>query len=136
MEIIDYFKKNENLKFRSAKHFYWDSSKEVIYYSKDMLKTLEGKMSLLHEIGHALLGHLDYKYDFELIKMEISAWDKSVTLAKLFNLQLDLRVIDENLKSYFKWLKKRQHCLICKENGMQLVNREYHCLNCSFSWQP
>ena len=92
-------------------------------------------MSLLHEIGHALLGHLDYKYDFELIKMEISAWEKAVNLSKIFDIEFDLEIIERNLTSYFKWLKKRQHCLICKENGMQLVSSEYHCLNCDFSWQ-
>ena len=44
---------------------------------------------LLHELGHALLGHRDFKTEVERLKMEVMAWEKAKELAPKYGVEID-----------------------------------------------
>lgn len=72
------------IKFKQANHFAWDSKGSQISYLKPIKADQENKhcSKLLHELGHAKLGHQDYSSDAELLKIESAAWRLAEDLAK------------------------------------------------------
>ena len=116
--------------FKEAESFSWSPRKNTIFYS------LNGDCSyLLHELAHALLGHVDYEYDIELIPMERDAWNVAAELSAGFGVQIDEDLIESNLDSYRDWMHSRSTCPHCSANGLQIKKRAYKCPACSQSWR-
>lgn len=90
--------------------------------------------SVLHELGHALLGHDTYNSDVMLLQKESSAWTKAVSLAKQYGLDIDAGHIQNCLDTYRDWLHKRSTCPRCRDHGVQQKNT-YTCLNCAARWR-
>src|SRR3982751_2410936 len=79
--------------------FYWSPKTKEIFYRKS------GEMgSLLHELGHALLGHAAFTTDVDLLQKELAAWRKARELAQLQDIILDKNAIEQCLDSYRDWL--------------------------------
>src|SRR5579871_5818185 len=55
------------LVFVPGEAFYWSPRQQSIIY-KPAAKSPQASWSLLHELSHALLGHLTYESDFELLR--------------------------------------------------------------------
>lgn len=128
---IDY----PSLKFVQAKSFYWSPETGEIYYS-DEKSSHESLWSLLHETGHALLGHINYGADFELLSLELAAWEKAKSLATDINIEIDQDHIEDCLDTYRDWLHKRSICPSCNTKCLQQDNHEnYRCFNCHTNWQ-
>lgn len=134
MDIINYFRKHEKLHFRKSQKFYWDSKNNLIYYDPSKLEDDAGRQSLLHEIGHALLGHLDYKFDLELLKMEIDAWKIAKLHSKTFNVIITKSCVDDSLNSYLNWIKDRAICPACSSLSLQNKKAQRNCAFCYFMW--
>lgn len=134
MDIIKYFKAHEGLKFRQSKKFYWNSKNNVVYYNPQLLMDNIGRQSLLHEIGHAVLGHIDYKFDMELLKMEIDAWKIAEKYARTFQVRITKNYLAESLNSYLNWVKSRATCPACSNFGLQNQEAQYVCASCYFLW--
>jgi hypothetical protein len=135
-ELIKKLKKvYPDLKFKSGNQFYWSPESKLIIYkaSGDQPQDI---WSLLHETGHALLSHKTYKADYELVKMEVSAWKKAKELAGTFKIDIDNDHIEDCLDTYRDWLHKRSICPTCGVKSLQQDNyTHYQCYNCHTVWK-
>jgi hypothetical protein len=123
------------LKFSAGKQFCWSPETSEIFYKKD-LKDVHAVWSLLHETGHALLGHANYYRDFELLKLEVAAWEQAEKLAMNLNISIDIDHIQDCLDTYRDWLYKRSICPICQTKCLQMDDHsKYHCFNCHTVWK-
>ncbi len=121
--------------FVSGKNFSWSPREKRITYRPDSLSN-EGLWALLHETGHAMLGHLDYHSDYELLKMEVDAWEKAKKLAIELGIHINNEHIEQCLDSYRDWLYRRSICPSCGTKTIQKDNtNNYSCFNCHAQWQ-
>lgn len=124
-----------DLSFKVGKNFMYSPKHKVVYYHPDRIKTNHGILALLHEVGHALLGHQTYELDIELLDMEVAAWEKAKYLAKEYRLEIDEKHINDCLETYRIWLYKRSSCPICSNTSLQSSANEYQCFLCDARWQ-
>src|SRR4051794_24038476 len=76
------------LRFKAGEQFCWSpETGEIIY--KAVSQGERAIWSLLHETGHALLDHTAYKADFELIQLEVAAWERARELATDLDITID-----------------------------------------------
>lgn len=87
-------------------------------------------LQLLHELGHALLGHRDFRTDPERIKMECAAWEKARELAQIYHIYYDEDFVEDELDTYRDWLYRRSKCPECGVARYQDRSGKYHCPMC------
>ena len=85
---------------------------------------------LLHELGHALCGHVDFSIDAERLKMEREAWTKAEELAKQYGVEYDEDMAEKELETYRCWLDTKSRCPHCKLTRYQTPDGNYHCPRC------
>lgn len=131
MELLQRF---PNYNFAEGDCFLWSPKYQTIIYDPTRLETDEGRLALLHEIGHAQLRHRAYRYDLELLNMEIEAWIVAKKLAGLHSVPIDVEHIRQAVNSYDKWLTRRATCPDCNSFGAQAGRDVYHCFTCECRW--
>ena len=117
--------------FKPADTFYWSPKDKTVYYAEDRP---DAQWSLLHELSHALLEHTSYSSDFELLLLEVAAWEKANKLAKNFEISIDPEHIQDCLETYRNWLHQRSACPTCNMRGLQTSPTIYECTNCLSRW--
>lgn len=133
--IADLAKRYPELRFTPGKQFYWSPETGEIFY-KEKAGTDKAAWSLLHETGHALLGHKNYKADFELLKLEVAAWERARELAADAGIEIDEDHIQDCLDTYRDWLYKRSICPRCTTKSLQQGDFvHYRCFNCHAVWK-
>lgn len=133
------------LEFRAAKRFKYRAPRSVYYEHKcdEAQKGANGAaerwleaeqnneiMQLLHEVGHALLGHYDYALDVERVKMERAAWEKACELCEKYGVEYDGDFAEAELDSYREWLYQRSKCGRCGLTRYQRADGKYVCVYC------
>jgi hypothetical protein len=123
------------LTFTAGKQFCWSpETSEIFYRAAAPGKT--ASWSLLHETGHALLEHQTYKADFELLRLEIAAWERARELADDLKITIDEDHIQDCLDTYRDWLYKRSICPTCSTKCLQQSDYvHYRCFNCHTVWK-
>lgn len=122
-----------DIAFTPGERFSWSpSSKAVIYEESTQPDT--GAL-LLHELGHALLGHAEYQRDVELVSMETSAWSKAREIAGTLGVEISDDNIQDHLDTYRDWLHARSTCPNCTANGFQTGATTYSCPACTHTWR-
>lgn len=120
------------LQFVASGTFRWQPNGKCIHYDPDQIAYTPE--SLLHELGHALLGHNDYRSDMDLLCKERDAWNMAYQLAKGYSVIVNEDHVEDCLDTYRDWLFKRSACPSCAMQGLQKTPREYTCLNCRHTW--
>lgn len=120
-----------HLTFTAADRFYWSPSEQVIYYDPKSKKS----EVLLHELSHSLLGHSDYTRDIELLTMERQAWDKAVSIAEKYGVEIGDDTVQDYLDTYREWLDARSTCPECQATGHEASKHLYKCIACGHSWR-
>lgn len=123
-----------DITFTASDSFYWSPRKKVVNFVEDALKRNSGEWSLLHELGHALLEHQSYESDFELLKLELAAWEKAKILAQKHQILIPDDHIQDCLDTYREWLYLRSTCPTCINSSQQIEAHAYRCFNCNTSW--
>jgi hypothetical protein len=123
-----------DLSFIESAHFAWHAGKRHVSYQKSGKNTQQSIFALLHELGHALLGHTDYTHDIELLQLEVAAWDKARALAETYGVELDEDYLQDCLDTYRDWLHLRSTCPSCFGRALQASQDRYRCFNCQTSW--
>ena len=124
-----------DLKFRAGPQFCWSPQTGEVIYKKNF-KSDEANWSLLHETGHAILGHTTYQADTELLRLEVAAWHKANQLAAELGLKIDADHIQDCLDSYRDWLYRRSICPACTTKCLQQGDFvHYRCFNCHKIWR-
>lgn len=122
------------LQFTAGDQFYWSPETKEIFYNKDATDKT-AIWSLLHETGHALLNHTNYSGDFELLQLEIAAWEKARELGKELHIEVSEDHIQDCLDTYRDWLHERSICPNCQTKCLQQDDHlHYRCFNCRTTW--
>lgn len=124
-----------DLVFREGGVFCWSpETREVIYNPASDERT--APWSLLHEASHALLNHTTYGTDFELLRLELTAWERAKELARKLDIVIDENHVQDCLDSYRDWIYARSICPRCSTKSLQQNDlRHYYCFNCHEVWQ-
>lgn len=122
-----------HLLFKTGQDFYWSPKDKTIYYL--MTPRVSDCWTLLHEASHGLLNHKTYTSDFELLQLEVAAWQKAKELAERYCIDIDNDHIEDCLDTYRDWLHKRSLCPTCGVKSLQKDEKTYGCLNCDTTWQ-
>ncbi len=88
------------------------------------------KLLLLHELGHATLGHRDFKTHVGRLKMEVAAWEKARELASLYGAQFDDELMETELDSYRDWVHQKSRCPKCGLTRYETPEGDLHCPRC------
>jgi len=120
-------------KFRAGGQDHWSpKDTTIIYNSAESIKKMT--YGVLHELAHALLGHVNYSSDFELLKMEALAWELAAKLGRKYKIRIDDDHIQNCLDTYRDWLHARSTCPACGVHSVQKDASHYECFNCHRTW--
>jgi hypothetical protein len=123
------------LRFTPGRQFCWSPETGEIFY-KANAKGRQAAWSLLHETGHALLEHTGYQADFELLSLEVAAWQRADQLAANLQVTIDPEHVQDCLDTYRDWLYKRSICPTCTTKCLQQGDFvHYRCFNCHTTWR-
>lgn len=123
------------INFIAGRRFYWSPEKKEVFYIKNS-ESSTAVLSLLHETSHALLDHSSYRADFELLRLELAAWEKARILAVKLSIIVDEEYIQDCLDTYRDWLYKRSICPHCRTKCLQQSDYiHYRCFNCHTIWK-
>ena len=131
LDIISHYSQFDYL---PGNRFAYDARLDIINYVADELKNNAGRLALLHETSHALLGHFHFSTDIELFFMEVAAWHKTAELAPKFKVALNKRYIKNCLNSYDQWLTERATCPYCQNFCLPQSAHHYRCFGCETEW--
>lgn len=123
---------HQQFSFQPSSLFKWSPSDKTIYYSE--ITDDRSIWTLLHELGHALLEHMAYHTDIELIQMERAAWHKACMVAQSYNLTISSDYIEDCMDTYRDWINKRSTCPVCSNVSLQHPSGIYSCFNCLATW--
>ncbi len=90
----------------------------------------------LHELGHALSHHIDYKTDVERLRIESEAWQRAKheleahSKWQAYGIEYDEDFVEGELDSYRDWLHQKSKCKKCGLTRYQTVDGIYHCPGC------
>lgn len=122
-----------NLLFQEGESFCWSPQTKQIFYTLEHAQF--GPWAILHETAHALLGHTKYSHDFELLQMEVAAWEAAKEIASNYGIAIDEDHVQDCLDSYRDWLYKRSICPSCGTKSIQQDQElRYQCFNCHSTW--
>lgn len=123
------------IKFKSGNSFFWSPKDRTVTYDSSVTESELSGWSLLHEVSHGILNHKAYKSDFELMLLEVDAWEHARKLGLSYGVKIDIEHIEDCLDTYRDWLHSRSTCPRCGINTLQKDSRTYACFNCSASWK-
>lgn len=133
--IADLKARFPKLKFVAGRQFSWSPETGEIVYEAGR-SGRRAVWSLLHETGHALSRHESYKADFELLRLEVAAWERARELAAEIGTKIDEDHIQNSLDTYRDWLYKRSICPTCGTKCLQQPDfKHYRCFNCHTVWR-
>ncbi len=121
-----------DISFAAGDRAYWSPQNRTVTYVSGGTKA--DTYALLHELGHALLGHTDFISDADLIHKEAEAWDKASKLAKVHGAPYNAEHAQDCLDTYRDWMHRRSLCPSCAAHGAQEDRHTYTCLNCGHVW--
>ena len=84
----------------------------------------------MHELGHALSGHRDFRTNIERMRCECEAWEKARELCGKYGVTFDEDFAETELESYRNWLDKKSRCPICGLTRFQTPDGAFHCPKC------
>ncbi len=124
-----------HISFVQGKSFFWSPGDQTVTFAAHSEQPEVACWSLLHEVSHGILGHQSYKTDFELVQLEVQAWQHAQELAAAYGLEINADHIQDCLDTYRDWLHRRSTCPACTVNSAQKDPATYHCLNCRTVWK-
>jgi hypothetical protein len=125
-------KDHPELTFSSSTSLCWSpNNKEISYPAAADDSAFAG---LLHEVGHARLGHAEYLKDMELLQKEVDAWQEALRLSETYGVTISRDHIEDCLDTYRDWVHKRSLCPSCHAAGLQQAETRYVCINCGHEW--
>ncbi len=122
-----------HITFAPGEQFCWSPGNSTVMYATPTGNS--AVWALLHEVAHALLGHTAYGSDFELLRLEVQAWEKAKALAADYGHRIEEDHIQDCLDTYRDWLHQRATCPECGSISLQTDSQRYECFNCRAAWK-
>lgn len=123
-----------NLKLEEGDQFMWSPKNQTVFYDPSC-DEVQGVQQLLHEVSHALLKHVNFYSDLELIQLEVAAWNHAKSLAGTYDIPISDDHMQNCLDTYRDWAFRRSTCPNCSSSGIQASDLTYTCLNCQSIWR-
>jgi hypothetical protein len=135
-----------DINFVAGKAFCWSPNDRRVCYKAEVSSgstsptvQTSAVFSLLHEVGHALLEHRRYRLDFELLELELAAWQEARLLGKRYGITICEDHVQNCLDTYRDWLYRRSICPTCSTRALQQDSSpaqkpSYRCFNCHATW--
>lgn len=121
-----------DITFVQGEQFEWQPTTRTIMFDPE---DAHFDAHLLHELGHALLGHSEYDRDIDLIAMERDAWQTAkMELAPKHGVTVTSELLHHDMDTYRDWLHDRSTCPHCTSNGIQTKKSQYTCVTCRGTW--
>ena len=118
--------------FQNASVSRWSPRDKTVYFTSTRG---HGRVTLLHELGHAIRGHKTYHQDIELLRCEREAWETARAIAPTYEVVITDDMITNALATYRQWLHDRSRCPRCDNSGVQAsTSLAYRCLLCDVTW--
>ena len=114
-----------SLRFIQGRKFAFRPPRTIVIPSDDPEPLL-----LLHEVGHALSGHQNFKTEVKRLKMEVEAWEKAKKLCGIYGVDIDEDLIEGELDTYRDWLHQKSRCPKCGLTRFQTPDGVFHCPKC------
>lgn len=118
--------------FVKADDFLWSPDTKTVSYTPGHP---DADALLLHELGHALLDHNDYRRDVELLRLENDAWQKARELSITYDIAIAPDTQEDHLDTYRDWMHARSLCPSCGATGQQSDTAHYSCIACTGKWK-
>lgn len=112
--------------FKPGSKFAWRPPKTIVLGPQEP----HFNLLMLHELGHATLGHTAFKTHVERLKMEVAAWQQAKIFSKTYNIPYNEDFVESQLDTYRDWLHAKSLCPNCKLTRYQLPSGEYICPLC------
>lgn len=121
-----------DLKFVSGRKFAFRPPRTIVipFASLETIEDARDVQLLFHEIGHAIMGHRDFKTEVGRLKMEVEAWEKARELAERYGVEFDEELALTELDSYREWLHQKSRCPRCGLTRFQTPDSLWHCPRC------
>lgn len=132
-KTIAYLEDEFSLFIIPGDQYYYDSAIDTVFYIKKELYSTVGYSSFLHEASHAILGHINYKSELELLATETRAWELASKIADSFGITIPDKLISSSLESYESFALNRGLCPTCNRFIISSMS-VYHCLFCDTHW--
>jgi hypothetical protein len=119
--------------FRPGPRFKWKYPKSIFFEQNEAIPFEYFALQTLHELGHALSGHKDYKTDVERLKLESEAWQRAkreISAHKNWQIEYNEDFAENALDSYRDWLHQKSKCKKCGLTCFQTADGIYHCPKC------
>ena len=120
------------LTFAPGDDFCWSPADQTVYYTPS--RGMQATWTLLHETSHGILRHRTFKTDFQLLGIELAAWEKAKELAQRYGILINEDHVEDCLDTYRDWLHKRSLCPGCNMKSLQIDGQTYGCINCAANW--
>jgi S-adenosylmethionine/arginine decarboxylase-like enzyme len=124
-----------NVGFKAGSEFTWSPKSATITYVIDESKDPIHTYALLHEIAHADLHHNTFNDDFDLLQLEVAAWERARAIGISVNIAIDEEHMQDCLDTYRDWLHARAQCPACGVVSLQAKDGSYTCFNCKTGWK-
>jgi hypothetical protein len=85
--------------FVEGRVFMWSPELQMVSYDPRRIGADEGKLALLHEVGHALLGHGPRRRGVDHQIAEIEAWNVARKVARAIGVPVDESYVRRRLNS-------------------------------------
>lgn len=122
------------VQFVAGDAYCWSPGTNQIFYNRSK-QHITDCWSLLHEVAHANLQHARYSLDFELVELEVEAWEKAREIAATYGIRIAEDHIQDCLDTYRDWIYGRSVCPRCSTKTLQHDSKaQYRCFNCQATW--
>ena len=125
----------QDLNYEPGNTFSWSAKTQTVTFKPDTLREPAGIWALIHETAHGLLQHKTYSSDFELLQLEVAAWERAKELATQLGVAINEDHIQDCLDTYRDWLHRRSTCPTCGTASLQTNKSTYQCHNCLTTWR-
>lgn len=124
------FRVGHKFKFRPPRMIYYELPCANLAADPKSTVYNNYRLQLLHEVGHALLGHRDFRTDLERLKMECAAWWQAQELCHHYQVVYDEEFAESEIDTYRDWLHRHSICKTCGLTCYQGADGQYHCPLC------
>lgn len=121
--------------FKPGTNFAWSPKLQTITYVIDKANEPTHAYALLHEVAHAKLAHNTFTDDFNLLQLEVAAWEQAKQIGLSVDIPIDEDHVQDCLDTYRDWLHARAQCPTCGVVSLQAKDGSYTCFNCKTGWK-
>ena len=128
------FKPGPRFLFRPPNTIFYEFPTQY-FFPEEYFKSFA--LQFLHELGHAVSGHCNFKLSIDRLRIETEAWQTAEKILQThpelitkYHLSFDQDFAEAHLDTYRHWLHQKATCKKCGLTMFQDKNQTWHCPHC------